>query len=210
MSDIETINLRTCKNFGRYPYDVYVGRKSYYRHASVWLAGSPLGNPFDTKIHTVESHRAVVNDYIKVFLMTYDNHDEMIPPELKWNAEEARSELTQLEMLFLEHNKLRIACWCKPLPCHSTIIKLYLQFKQQETDKTVDSLERLLRNLSPEIWYEMVIRCNDCDNEFQMKTNGSHMHFIDMPNASIIHPQGTVLCTKCHSRNTEVTGVRLI
>lgn len=77
--------------------DVYVGRPS------------ALGNPFMMKN---ESERSLVISQYRKWLWAEINNE----------SSKARAELFKLASRVKSGEKVRVVCWCNPLPCHGDII----------------------------------------------------------------------------------------
>jgi deoxycytidylate deaminase len=95
----------------------YIGRPRVGEVGS----GSSLANPFKTSVHTVEAHTEVVKQY-RTWL---------------WSQIQAKSPAVCAELnALLEAHKLgaeiKLACWCKPLPCHGDVVKACIEWAANE------------------------------------------------------------------------------
>ena len=97
---IEIVNLHKgmCDDFGKYPYDVYIGWSQFYQGKR--LPTSPYHNPYSWKKHgRVES----INLY-RTVTVRYLNLDP-------------------LKEVHARTGQLRLGCWCVPDPCHGQVLK---------------------------------------------------------------------------------------
>lgn len=114
---IEICNLRVVRP--SMPYDVVVDRRSV------------LGNPFHMKD---ESERDQVCDlYACLF--------ELIEPG---DNDPRAQALRSLLETYLEHDRIRLFCWCAPRRCHAETIKSWLEV-QYENIRSQEATEELCR-----------------------------------------------------------------
>lgn len=95
----------------------YIGRPTKSRVG----AGSSLANPYKVSEHTVEAHAKVIAQYRKWL----------------WSQIQAKSPAVCAELnALLEAHKLgaeiKLACWCKPLPCHGDVVKACIEWAAEE------------------------------------------------------------------------------
>lgn len=92
---IEVVNVRTCKDFGTRPGDVYIGR----RNDRCGFKESPWANPYTI---TQETNRDTVIALYKIYI-------------------EGHLASGRLSLESLKDAK-RLGCWCKPKRCHGDVI----------------------------------------------------------------------------------------
>lgn len=101
---IEVVNLHKghCDDFGKYPYDIYVGWSQFYHGKR--LPTSVYRNPHSWKKYgKAES----VELFKKHTLPALD--------------------LNPLRKVLERYGHLRLGCWDVPDPCHATVIKAVLE-----------------------------------------------------------------------------------
>lgn len=86
--------------------------------------GSALANPFKTKEHTIEAHNRVVAEY-RAWLWE----------RIKEGNPAVCNELNGLLNAYNWGCEIKLACWCKPLPCHGDVIKACIEWAAREDRK---------------------------------------------------------------------------
>ena len=104
---IEIMNLRNTKPTEI--YDVRIDRSSV------------LGNPYG--MHGESSRNEVCDMYADLFYRI------TVKPGIlnKKRIHDFKSELERISVLYKEHGKLRLFCWCAPKRCHGETIKAWLE-----------------------------------------------------------------------------------
>ncbi|MFA5618376.1 MAG: DUF4326 domain-containing protein [Syntrophorhabdaceae bacterium] len=95
---IEVVNLKTAKDFGTRPGDIYIGRR-FGKYSQ-----SPFANPFKIGVHG--DRDAVIAKYRDYFVST--------------------GLVNRLPDLLDQGTTIRLGCWCAPAPCHGDVLKEYL------------------------------------------------------------------------------------
>ena len=104
MAKIKIMNLR--ESLPSKEYDFRIDRNS------------PIGNPFNIN---QERNRKKVIIYFERFLKNVlkNPKDKESKPIIAY--------LNQIRNSLKKHGKVRLFCWCSPLPCHGDVIKKYLK-----------------------------------------------------------------------------------
>ncbi len=103
---IEIINMRNQKP--TMPYDVRIDR------------ASPLGNPYAM---ATESRRDEVCDMYANLVYKITKNPGILNKE---RIRRFKAALNDLLVIYKEHGKLRLFCWCAPKRCHAETIKEWL------------------------------------------------------------------------------------
>jgi hypothetical protein len=82
--------------------------------------GSALGNPYKASNHSIEEHQRVVALYRSWLWTRIKARDNAVCAELK--ALKAATIAQRYD------RPVRIACWCKPLPCHGDVLKACIEW----------------------------------------------------------------------------------